>query len=110
MNEHPSEEPTSPNRRRNLLIAAGVAAGLVIALLALLVIDPFGWNIFGPKRVEIAAQAIPTDVAIYLGFDLGNITCEDLNPIVWAFSNELKDEGKCAIDELFISLDEGMQE
>lgn len=110
MNEYPSQEPTSPDRRRNLLIVAGVTAGLVIALLALLLIDPFGWNVFGLKRAETAAQAIPTDVALYLSLNLGNITCEDLNPIVWAFSDEFKEEGKCAIDELFSSLDEDMQE
>ena len=101
MNEHPSEEPTSPDRTRTFMIAAGVTAGLVIALVALLLIDPFGWDVFGLKRAEVAAQAIPTDVAIYLSLDLGNIICEDLNPIVWAFSDEFKEEGKCAIDELF---------
>ena len=110
MNEHPSEEPTSPDRTRTFMIAAGVTAGLVIALVALLLIDPFGWDVFGLKRAEVAAQAIPTDVAIYLSLDLGNIICEDLNPIVWAFSDEFKEEGKCAIDELFNSLDEAMQE
>jgi hypothetical protein len=110
MNEHPSEEPASPDRTRTLMIVAGVATVLVIVLLALLLIDPFGWNVFGLKRAETAAQAIPTDVAIYLSLDLGNITCEDLNPIVWAFSGEFKEEGKCAIDELFSSLDEDIPE
>ena len=110
MNEYPSQEPASPDRTRTFIIAAGVTTGLIIALLAFLLIDPFGWNVFGLKRAEVAAQAIPTDVALYLSFDLGNIACEDLNPIVWAFSDEFKQEGKCAIDELFSSLDEDMQE
>ncbi|NIS80832.1 MAG: DUF3352 domain-containing protein, partial [Anaerolineales bacterium] len=70
----------------------------------------FGWNLLGLRRAEGAARAIPADVGFYMSLDLGNITCEDLNPIVWAFSREYKEKGKCALDEYFSNLDTSMEE
>jgi hypothetical protein len=113
MNEIP-EVVTVPNhRRRNRAIIAGAIAGMSIVLVALFIflyIDPFGWNFLGLRKAEAAAGAIPADAAIYLSLDLGNITCEELDPIVWAFSEEWEAEGKCAVDELIKELDESMVE
>jgi hypothetical protein len=113
MNEIPEEDAASKSRRRNFAFISGAIAGVVTLLIALCVflyIDPFGWNFLGLRRAEAAAEAIPLDAALYLSLDLGNITCEALNPIVWAFSEEWEGEGKCAVDELIKEVDESMAE
>jgi hypothetical protein len=106
-----SEAPRSSNqRKRNLVVVAGVVTGLaivfVVAVVILLFIDPFGWNLFGRRQAEKAARAIPIDVAFYASLNMRNVTCDELNPIVWAFSEELKVQGKCAVDELFEYFDD----
>ncbi len=113
MNGIPEAVTAPSTRRRNLALIAGAIAGVSIVLFALFIflyIDPFGWNFLSLRRAEAAAGAIPADAALYLSLDLGNITCEDLNPIVWAFSEEWEGEGKCAVDEWIKVLDESMAE
>jgi hypothetical protein len=109
------ESSKSPSwRRRNLVIAAGMIAGLaivfVVAVVVFLFVDPFGWNLFGRRQAENAARAIPADMAFYASLNMRNMNCEDLNPIVWAFSEELKAEGTCAVDELFEYFDDYLEE
>jgi hypothetical protein len=88
---------------------AGVAFGLALAFIAALIIfafiDPFGWDLFGRQRFVPAANAIPPDVAFYFSLDLSQLDCDSLNPYIWAFSEELRAEGTCGLDELIEELD-----
>jgi hypothetical protein len=104
-------EPTgvSNHRTRNILIITGVGIGLIIAIAAIILLDPFGLNLLG-RRMEIPAQAMPPDVAFYMGMDLRNFQDEDLDPIVWAFSEELKQDQVSAIDRMNEELDKLLED
>jgi hypothetical protein len=110
MNEQFTETTSVSNHRtRNITILIGVGIGLIIAVAAIIFLDPFGLNLFG-RRMEIVAQAMPPDVAFYMGMDLRNLKDEDLDPIVWAFSEDLKQDQVSAIDRMNEELDELLEE
>jgi len=100
MNEELLEAPVEDNHRiRNITMLAGVSIGLIIAVAAFILLDPFGLNLFG-RSMELAAQAMPPDVVFYMGVDLRKLQSEDLDTIVWAFSEELKRDQVSAIDKM----------
>ena len=100
MNEQLPETTVGENHRtRNITILVGVGIGLIIALAAIILLDPFGLNLFG-RSMELVAQAMPPDVAIYVGIDLRNLQSENLDSIVWAFSEDLKRDQVSAIDRM----------
>ncbi len=105
MNEQFPETTTDENHRtRNIIILVGVGIGLLIALAAVILLDPFGLNLLG-RRMESAAQVMPPDTVLYLGLDLGKLESEDLDRIVWAFSEDLKRDEVSAIDRMEEELD-----
>ncbi|HEY43496.1 MAG TPA: DUF3352 domain-containing protein, partial [Anaerolineae bacterium] len=94
----------SNHRTRNIIILTGVGIGLILAIAAVILLDPFGLNLLG-RGMEIPAQAMPPEVVFYLGMDLRNLQSEDLDPIVWAFSEDLKQDQVSAIDRMNEELD-----
>jgi len=99
MNEEFLAAPVEDNHRiRNITMLAGVSIGLIIAVAAFILLDPFGLNLFG-RSMELAAQAMPPDVVFYMGVDLRKLQSEDLDTIVWAFSEELKRD-QVSVDHL----------
>jgi hypothetical protein len=94
----------SNHRTRNIIILTGVGIGLVIAIAAIILLDPFGLNLLG-RHMEIPAQAMPPEVVLYVGMDLRNLQSEDLDPIVWAFSEDLKQDQVSTIDKMNEELD-----
>jgi hypothetical protein len=115
MSEEMVETPYSPEQdRRGLMIALGVLAGLALLVIVLLVVvlvfDPFGWDLLGRGKIEAAAQAIPSDAAFYIALDLGNVKCDDIDPLIKAFSPELNQEEGCVLDDLEESLEDYFQE
>jgi len=66
---------------------------------AVILLDPFGLNLLG-RSMEITAQAMPPDVVFYMGMDLRKLQSEELDHMVWAFSEELKRDQVSAIDRM----------
>ena len=100
MNEQfPETSNGSDHRTRNISILVGVGIGLIIAVAAVILLDPFGLNLLG-RSMEITAQAMPPDVVFYMGMDLRKLQSEELDHIVWAFSEELKRDQVSAIDRM----------
>lgn len=98
------------NRTRNLAIIIGVVVGLVIAAAALILIDPFGWNLFGLGPKDVAAQAMPPDLILYAHLDMMDFDCEELNAVVYAFSDEADQEAECVLDSWIDEVDQSLQE
>lgn len=100
MNEQfPETSNGADHRTRNISILIGVGIGLIIAVAAVILLDPFGLNLLG-RSMEITAQAMPPDVVFYMGMDLRKLQSEELDHIVWAFSEELKRDQVSAIDRM----------
>ena len=110
MNEQiPETASGADHRTRNISILVGVGIGLFIAVAAFILLDPVGLNLFD-RGVEFTAQAMPPDVVFYLGIDLGKLQSEDLDPIVWAFSEELKRDEVSAVDRIHEEFDVILEE
>jgi hypothetical protein len=99
----------SNHRTRNIIILTGVGIGLIIAVAAIILLDPFGLNLLG-RRMEIPAQAMPQEAVLYVGMDFRNLQSEDLDPIVWAFSDDLKQDQVSTIDRMNDELNEILEE
>ena len=100
MNEQlPETTNGADHRTRNISILVGVSIGLCIAVAAVILLDPFGLNLLG-RSMELTAQAMPPDAVFYVGIDLRKLQSENLDPIVWAFSEELKRDQVSAIDRM----------
>lgn len=112
MDEHITQEMLGKpsNRSRNLAIVIGVGVGLIIAAAALILIDPFGWDLLGLGPKDVAAQAMPPDLLFYAHLDMKNFDCEELNAVVFAFSDEAEQEGECVLDTWIEELDQSLQE
>jgi hypothetical protein len=100
----PETASSADHRTRNFSILVGVGIGLIIAVAAFILLDPFGLNLFG-RSMELTAQAMPPDAVFYLGVDLRKLESEDLDPIVWAFSEDIKRDQVSAIDRMEEELD-----
>ncbi len=100
--------------RRNLYVALGVigiaSVVLIVVLAIVLFVDPFGWYLLGIGRVDSALQAMPADTAFYLHLDLSKFEDERLDSIAWAFSEELREEGKSVVESQLEELDKRLQE
>jgi hypothetical protein len=115
MSEQESEVQEFTQRdRRNLYITLGVLGVssiiLIVALAIVLFVDPFGWDLLGLGRADAALQAMPQETMIYLRFDLSKAKDERLDSLAWVFSEELKEEGKSAIEGLIEELDNELEE
>ncbi len=100
MSEQSPETKVGENHRaRNVPIIVGVGIGLIIVLIAIILLDPFGLNLLG-RSLEITSQVMPPDVVFYIGIDLRKLQSENLDPIVWAFSEDLKRDKVSAIDKM----------
>lgn len=112
MNEiHTENEIGQPaHRNRNLAILIGVVLGLVLSAVALVLIDPFGWDLLGLGPRDKAAQAMPPDVLFYGHVDMMNLDCEKLTVIARTFSEELDEETDCVLDTWFDEIEQSMQE
>jgi hypothetical protein len=97
------------HRTRNLSILVGVGIGLIIMVAAVILLDPFGLNLFG-RSMEFTAQAMPPDAVFYISMDLTKLQSEKLDPIVWAFSEELKRDEVSAIDRIHEEFDVILEE
>jgi hypothetical protein len=114
MSEELYEVPDSSEQdRRSMMILLGVLAGIaaivIVLLVIVLVFDPFGWDLLGRGKIEAVAGAMPSDVAFYIGLNLGNVECEDVDPIVRALSPELQQKEGCVLDDLDESLEDFFQ-
>jgi hypothetical protein len=97
-------------RKRTLALIAGSVSAIVLLLVAVLVYFFIrGRGLFGFSKGDTAIQAMPQDTSMYMHLDLANLTCEKTNPLVWAFSEDLKREEKCGLDELLEDLDEELE-
>lgn len=102
----PSTYEAEARRKRTFALIAGSASAVVLLLIAVIVYFFIrGRGLFGLSKADAAVQAMPEDTAMYVHIDLENLTCEKTNPIVWAFSEDLRLEEKCGIDELLEDLD-----
>lgn len=115
MSEQESEVQVPAARdRRNLYVAIGVLGGaaalVILALLIVLFVDPFGWDLLGRGRVDVAIEAMHADTALYLRFNLAKLQDEKLDALVWAFSDELEEQGKSVFASQVEDLDETLQE
>jgi hypothetical protein len=109
--QSPMNELAKPvHRTRNIAILIGVVIGLVLSVAALILIDPFGWDLLGLGPRDKAAQAMPADILFYSHLDMMNLDCETLDPIARAFSENLDDETDCVLDTWVEEVDQSMQE
>lgn len=107
--QFPETTSGADHRIRNISIYVGVGLGLFIAVAAVFLLDPFGLNLFG-RSTELTAQAMPPDVVFYVGMDFRKLQSENLNPIVWAFSEDLKRDQVSAIDRMYEEFDVILEE
>ncbi len=106
----PSTYEVDARRKRTLALIAGSVSAIVILLIAVIVYFFIrGRGLFGFSKADAAIQAMPQDTSMYVHIDLENLTCEKTNPLVWAFSEDLKREEKCGLDELLQDLDEELE-
>ncbi|MGD2077740.1 MAG: DUF3352 domain-containing protein [Chloroflexota bacterium] len=90
---------------RRTLLAAGVALlGILLVAAVLLLVDPFGWNLFDKASGlrDEAAAAMPPDVGLYAGLDLVNFSEETLTAFSQPFVTALAEPG---VDDLAGGLD-----
>jgi hypothetical protein len=107
----PENESGEPVRRtRNIAILIGVVIGLILSAVALVLIDPFGWDLLGLGPRDKAAQAMPQDVLFYGHLDMMNLDCERLTAIARAFSEELDEETECVLDTWIDEIEQSVQE
>jgi hypothetical protein len=82
---------------------------LFIAVAAVFLVDPFGLNLLG-RSMELTAQTMPPDVVFYVSMDLRKLQSENLDPIIWAFSEDLKRDQVSAIDRMYEEFDVILEE
>jgi hypothetical protein len=107
--QFPETTSGADHRTRNISIFVGVGIGLFIAVAAVFLLDPFGLNLFG-RSTELTAQAMPPDVVFYVGMDFRKLQSENMDPIVWAFSEDLKRDQVSAIDRMYEEFDVILEE
>ncbi len=115
MSEQESTAPISESSdRRRLFVGLGILAGVVVvivlAVVILLFIDPFGWDLLGTAGKDAAAKAMPTDVVVYIHMDLDRFGDENLEAIVRALSPEPLEEDTTFLDQTLEQVDEWLSE
>lgn len=115
MSEQVSTTPVSEsNDRQRMIVGLGVLAGIVlviiVAVVILLFVDPFGWDLLGTAGKDAAVEAVPTDSLMYLHLDLGSLKDENLEAIVRALSPEPLEEDMTFFDQQMERLDEILTE
>ncbi len=115
MSEQESTVPVSDSSdRRRLFIGLGVLTGIilviVVAVVVLLFLDPFGWNFIGASGKDSAVEAIPADALMYMHLNLDSLKDKNLETIVRALSPEAIEEDVTLFDQQMVSLDEILTE
>ncbi len=115
MSEQESTVPVSDSSdRRRLFIGLGVLAGIilviVVAVVVLLFLDPFGWDLLGASRKDSAADAIPADTLMYMHLNLDSLKDDNLEAIVRALSPESIEDDVTFFDQQMKRLDEILAE
>jgi hypothetical protein len=115
MSEQESTIPISESSdRRRLFVGLGILAGVVLVIVLvvviLLFIDPFGWDLLGTAQKDVAAEAIPTEVAMYFHLNLDRLDDENLEAIVRALSPEPLEEGTTFLNQQLEELDAWLSE
>jgi len=115
MSEPESTVPVSePSESRRLFIGLGVLAviifAIVVAVVVLIFLDPFGWDLLGASGKDSAVEAIPADALMYMHFNLDSLDDKNLETIIRALSPEPIEEDVTFIDQQIERLDEMLTE
>ena len=115
MSEQESTAPVSESSdRRRMFVGFGILAGvilvIVLAVVILLFVDPFRWDLLGTAGRDAAAEAMPTDVVLYLHLDMDRLGDENLEAVVRALSPEPLEEGTTFLDQTLEQVDEWLGE
>ncbi len=115
MSEQESTTPVAESSdRRRMFVGLGILAGIVlvivVAVVILLFVDPFGWDLLGMAGKDMAAEAIPAEAAMYVHVNLDRLDDENLEAIVRALSPEPLEEGTTFLNQQLEQLDEWLSE
>jgi len=83
---------------------------IVVAVVVLLFVDPFGWDLLGASRKDSAVEAIPADALIYMHLNLDSLKDDNLEAIVRALSPEPIEDDVTFFDQQMERLDEILTE
>lgn len=110
----PSPASAPSTIKRPLLIGGAIALVIVclccLLAVAIVALDPFGWNLLGFLfgRGDPLAASMPADTLLYISVDITQATPEKLNRVVQPFQDALGVEEKIDLDRLKEEIDNSL--